>query len=903
VEFRVLGPLEVVHDGVPVALGGPRERAVLRALLLRANEIASIGYLVDAVWEEPPARPESNLRTYVAALRRRLDESRLLTRPGGYLLAAGRDELDLVRFEELVSAAESALASGDEAAAAGDFRQALDLWRGDPLEIERPGPALQAELARLQERWFSAVRQYCDTRFTLGQHVDVVDELRRLVTRYPLREELWALLLTALCGAGRRAEALDAFDTARKRLVEELGVEPGSRLQDLYAAMLRDDVDRARPVPAQLPADLSVFTGREAELTRLVEPLRGDAPAAVVINAIDGMAGIGKSALAVHAAHRLAADYPDGQLFVALHGNTPGVAPVTPDAALHQLLRGLAVPEKEVPEDLDAAAAMYRSRVAGQRLLVLLDDAANERQVRPLLPGAPGCFVLVTSRRRLTALDGAVPLTLDVLPRPDAVALFTRVAAVSPGAGPVVHEIVGLCGHLPLAIRIAAARLRARPGWPLTHLADRLRDQRRRLGELAAGELSVAAAFHLSHQHLTDAQQRMFRMLGLHPGADFDTGAAAALADIGVEQTQSLLEDLVDVHLLQAPEPGRYRFHDLVRQHAAEQVESRAEAEQALRRLVDHYVHTASTGQRLLDPNRRRPELDQPTPGSRPDPLTDLTEALDWFGREHAALLAVQRRAAELGWHRDVWLVAWTLDTFHYRRGHAHDQIAAWRLGLAAAEHAGDVPGQCHAHRLIGSSDARIARYTEAKHHLDHALALAEGTRDTYNQAHTHWALVTFWTLQGDDQQALVHCEHALRLFTEIDHPVWAAHARNGVGWFHARLGDLDEARGHLVAALAQFRAHGEVQGEAATLSSLGFVHHRSGAHTEALDHYRQAIALLRETGNTYTEANLLDQLGDIHEALGDHASAHAAWRHALVLYEKHDRTAEAHRARQRLAR
>jgi hypothetical protein len=469
-----------------------------------------------------------------------------------------------------------------------------------------------------------------------------VAELVDLTARHPLRESLWVRLLIVLGRSGCPAEALARYETVRTRIVEELGVDPGPELQQVYADLLvgrspplvgdvgpshtanqspippflsvptwrstssggsddsvpanidftsvrlRPDDETAPevthevPVPRQLPGDLSTFTGRDVELTWLLTAARLNADHvdntgnagndgvrfAPAILAIDGMPGVGKTALAVHAAHRLAGRYADGQLFVDLHGFTQGVAPIDPASALEQMLRGLGVPGERIPPDLDARAALYRTRLADRRMLIVLDNAVDEAQVGPLLPGSAGCLVLLTSRRRLTGIDDVQPLPVDALPLDDALGLFARVTGEEP-TSPTAVEIVELCGRLPLAIRIAAARLNSRPSWTAADLAGRLRDHRHRLSELDLGSRSVTAAVDLSYQQLTTAQRRMFRLLSLHPGADTDPYAAAALADTAVRDATRLLDDLTDAHLQQEPTPGRFRFHDLLRAHAA----------------------------------------------------------------------------------------------------------------------------------------------------------------------------------------------------------------------------------------------------------------------------------------------------------------------------------------------
>ncbi|NAS20953.1 hypothetical protein GT755_04540 [Herbidospora sp. NEAU-GS84] len=618
--FRVLGTLEVRSDGHRVVrLGAAKQRVLLAVLLLHVNRPVHVDRLVDALWpQRPPRTAAVALRTYVSALRQvlglagRAEPPLLSTVPGGYEIRLTAADLDLLTFEDLAAQGRRALTAGRPGLASERLRGALGLWRGRPFEDVALDPRLEAELIRLEERKLAAQETWIESQLALGHHDDLLADLGALVAEQPLREHLHAQWMLALYRSGRQADALRAYRDLRRRLNVDLGIEPSPPLQRLHQQILGGHADLAAPagtppvVPRELPRDIASFTGRTAEIAFLDEiatvpdaaEARGSSP---VIGAVDGMAGVGKTTLAVHVAHRLADRYPDGQLFVDLRGFTRGGAPVDPGDALDQLLRSLGVPGDRIPHDPGARASLYRTRLAGRRVLVLLDNVATEAQVRPLLPGSPTCLVLITSRRRLAGLEDVRPLSLDVLPRADAVTLFARTAGeqrVSGEAPGLLAEIVELCGRLPLAIRIAAARLRIRPGWTPAHLADRMRDHQHRLGELEVGPLSIAAALDLSYHHLTPGQQDMYRLLGLHPGPDIEPRAAAALVGTTVEHAGRLLDDLVDAHLLQEPAPGRYRFHDLPRAHASATLadeDTDHDRQEALTRLFDHYVETAST--------------------------------------------------------------------------------------------------------------------------------------------------------------------------------------------------------------------------------------------------------------------------------------------------------------------
>jgi DNA-binding SARP family transcriptional activator len=661
--FRVLGTLEVrSRDDRPRRLGAAKQRTLLGVLLLNANRPVALDRLVDALW--PNGSPRTALvalRTYISALRQALGlgedpgRPRLATVPGGYQMNCTSGDLDLLAFEDLVAQGRQARVAGNSTRAAERLRRALELWRGRPFEDVALAPDIRIELIRLEERKLVAQEAWLDTQLELGHHEDVLAELGGLVAENPLREKLWAQRIRALHRAGRRAEALRAYGDLRRHLVSELGVEPSPALQQLHVRILtgqedspsRGSAPEAPAAPRQLPSGVGGFTGRAVELAQLVRP----EPPAVI--AIDGMAGIGKTALAVRAAHRLADTHPDGHLVVDLHGHTQGMEPDAPAHVLDRMLRVLGIPGSAVPAGLEARAALWRTRLAGRKVLVVLDNAHSEAQVEPLLPGARGCTVLITSRRRLVGLDDVRSISLDVLPPADAITLFTRtttpdlLAAQPPD---LVAEIVELCGRLPLAIRIAAARLRHRPGWTLPYLAERLR-YRHDLSELTAGQRSMSAAIDLSYQDLTPDQQRMFLVLGLHPGADIDTYAAAALDHIAVPLADRLLEDLLDANLLQQDVPGRYRFHDLVRAHAATicaERETEAEQRKVLIRLFDFYAHTASTATNLLYPNEGRLDpLPSPTPIP---PFADGAGAARWLDAESANLVTTASYAARHGW-------------------------------------------------------------------------------------------------------------------------------------------------------------------------------------------------------------------------------------------------------------
>ncbi|WP_326643423.1 NB-ARC domain-containing protein [Nonomuraea fuscirosea] len=639
VRFSVLGPLTAVQDGTPVPVTVGKLRVLLATLLLRPNEVVPADLLAERLWgRRAPANPRKVLRTYVVRLRQTLDlRDVIVTMPDGYLARLRTDQLDLLRFRALLHEAGQA---ADPLTERRLLHEALALWRGPVCAGVASETLQQIDVPPLAELHVHTLERRIELDAGLGEHASLVAELQALTAEHPFRERLWAQLMTALYRTGRQAEALETYRTVFRLLQDELGITPNAELRRLHQAMLAqspvdtpDDLsDPPPPIPPrQLPAGVPAFVGRADELTALTAgtgaaTVTGDAAAtgvaaitgaaavtgdaaitgaaavtgdaAMTVSAIDGMPGVGKTALAVRAAHLLAPHHPGGQLFLNLRAHSQDDPPLDPADALDRLLRALGLPGEHVPERLDDRAGLYRSLLAERRVLVVLDDAASEAQVRPLLPGGGGCHVLITSRRRLSGLDVTHALSLDPLPAADAITLFARTAGAGRVAGSPRHllaAVVEHCGRLPLAIRVTAARLRSHPTWRLTHLLDRLGDPRQ---PLRAGQRSVTAALDLSYRNLDEPQRQAYRLLGLNPAADHAVGAAAALMDTHPVRTERLLEQLLDAHLIEEPAPGHYRFHHLVRAHATQAAATvnASERRAALARLLAHHARLASEG-------------------------------------------------------------------------------------------------------------------------------------------------------------------------------------------------------------------------------------------------------------------------------------------------------------------
>lgn len=701
-----------------------------------------------------------------------------------------------------------------------------------------------------------------------------------------------------------------------------VGTRAGHRGGD-GAAMPTPAVVATAAAPQQLPMPPRLFTGRVDELAELDKVLSDDTgpPDSAAIATIGGAGGVGKTWLALQWAHRNADRFPDGQLYVNLRGFDPSGDPMNAAEAVRGFLEALGVEASSIPVDRDAQTAMYRSLVAGKRVMVVVDNAWDSSQVEPLLPGGSSCVVVVTSRWHLGGLiarHGARSFDLDVLGPAEARNLLTRHLGVERVAAEpaAAAELLEVCAGLPLAISVVAARADAHPDFPLAILAEELREAAGRLDGLDAGGLnaSVRTVFSWSYQALSEDAAGVFSLLGqaLAWVPELSLAAAANLVALPEPTARATLRQLETTYLVQQHVPGRYRMHDLIRRYAAEQAEADHAAPQrlaALRRLVDFYLHTACIGDRLLGPRRVSIELEPPTPGCTPWSLEDPMAALDWFDTEHACLLAAQRMAVAHGWDRLVWQLAWGLRIFHGRRGHLYDEeamstdnVAVWQAALAAARRLGEPTTQAWAHRYLGRACARMRRHAEALEHLLDALLLAEQTGDVVIQAHTQYALARAWAEQGDDEHALAHGTQALNLFRRLDNSAWEAKALNAIGWFNIRLGNYQEGRACCDQALVLFARHPGYHEEADSLDGLGFLSHLVGNHAEAVSYYRQALTLCRDLGATYGEANVLDHLGDAYAALNRPDQAREIWLRALALYRKQHRTAEASDLGRRLA-
>jgi DNA-binding SARP family transcriptional activator/tetratricopeptide (TPR) repeat protein len=896
VEFRVLGPVGVWCDGDQRHPSNAQQRTVLARLLLSPGTVVSLDELVTALWgEDPPATARNALHGHVSRVRRMLNdlpEAALHTVGQGYRLDVPRRRVDLHRFRELASSTRRP-----------ELAAALDLWRG-PAFADVAGDWLAATAGQaLDQERLTAIDALARAELEDDRGTDAVVRLQALVAAYPLREDSAGLLMTALHRTGRRRDALDVYRQTRQLLTEQLGIEPGARLQRIHREVLAGTGDGDGDSPRQLPADVPDFTGRTAELAALDALPGGSARVAV----IGGPAGMGKTSLAVHWAHRVADKFPDGQLFVNLRGfDATGAATATTDA-LAALLTAVGVPQRRLPAGEDALAALFRTTMADRRLLILLDNARDAAQVRPLLPGAPGCFVLITSRNRLSGLVagvGAVPLTLDRPSAGDARDFLTRRlgsrVANEPGAE---REIVESCGRLPLALAVVAARA-ATTQLPLAALAADLRECRSRLDALSDGDpaTDVRTVFSWSYHALGPQAARLFRLLGMHVGPDVSLSTAAALAGVPAGRVRQLAGELTRVHLVEEHVPGRYAFHDLLRTYAGELADAEPEAERraGLRRLLDHLLHSARLADAQVEPNRTPIRFETCDPGVHPDRPADAAAALSWFDTERAALVEAVDRAAAEGFPAHAWQLAWAIKPWLSRQWHRRDQIRTQRSAVAAAERSGDQAAQAAAYRYLADGHDRLGEHDEAETCHRRAADLYHALGDVAGQAHMLYDLASMFDRRGRHADAAPHLEAALPLFRQAGDFAGEARCLGALGWERAQLGDYGPALEACHAAVALLRERGDRHAEGASWDSIGFIHHRRGDLRQARECYERGLAIALECGDRHAAAETLVHLGESQLAAGEPDACRAAWTRALALLDDRD-TAAASALRNRL--
>ncbi|WP_436846649.1 AfsR/SARP family transcriptional regulator [Streptomyces niveus] len=945
--FSVLGPVRAWRGGELLAPGSPQQRALLAALLLRDGRTATAGELIDAIWgDAAPSQALAAVRTYASRLRKVLTPGVLVSESGGYALRARPDALDLSLARDLSVAAEKERASGNRQQARLMINKALGLWDGEPL-ASVPGPYAETERYRLDEWRLQLVEARLDIDLELGRHAEAVSELTSLIADQPLRERLRELLMLALYRSGRQAEALAVYADTRRLLADELGVDPRPELSRLQHRILRADAELARPVeetvpvvtftrPGQLPATVPDFTGREAFVRELGRRLASAEGSVMAVSALAGIGGVGKTTLAVHVAHVARPHFPDGQLYVDLQG--AGAREAEPETVLGSFLRVLGTPDSAIPDSLEERSALYRALLDGRRVLVLLDNAKDAAQVRPLLPGTEGCAALVTSRARMMDLEGAHLVDLDVMSPREALLLFTKIVGVERVASEreAALDVVAACGFLPLAIRIAASRLASRRTWTVSILAAKLGDECRRLDELQAGDLAVKATYEVGYGALEPAQARAFRLLGLADGPDISLPAAAALLDLPVEETEDLVESLVDTSLLESAAPGRYRYHDLVRLYAracADRDEwPPSERDAAMSRLLDFYLATATAVYAIERPGDRLVDDLESTvcPGLR---FAGESEALDWLYSEASCLLACVRqntsgdrlrRAIDLLWatkdlsesgaisHQYETTTRAMCDAANAfcdgrAEGRARTILAdvlldSGHVELAEeqAELAAELAGSAHDHTAIswvansrGLTCLHQGRHADAKAFFGQAI---NGFRMLGNRPFEATSLGNLAQAHlglGDTANAVEIAQRSLAVHAEFGRTVRLANGHYVVGIALTQVGEYPEALSQFSEALAIFRNHRQRLWEGATHFRIAEAHLAARRPAQAAQHAEQALAL-RCIGGDPMRGNVLTLLGHAIGALGQADRAKACWHEALSLFEQKGSTGAA---------
>lgn len=862
IEVRLLGGVSARVDGKPVEISGDRVRALLAILAMSAGQDLPTGLLAERVWgDRPPINIGPSLHTLMTRLRRVIGTDLVVTGPVGYSMRVAPDDVDVLRFSRLVR---SAAHSPDRPAERQLITEALALWTGRPFEGLRSEWLEANEAPGLVEQYLAAVERRIDLSAGDDPYGETLTELRELTASYPLRESLWVRLLRLLAQCGRTAEALEQYESVRLRIADELGVDPGTELRALHAELLTRDsgqeslveltaedtapATRSGPPPNQLPGDVPGFTGRKAALRALDKALATRSTETVVIVVLHGPGGAGKTSLAVHWSHGLADDFPGGTLFLDLGGYGPG-EPVEPAVALGHLLHGLGVPAERIPAGADGRTALLRSTLAGRRVLLVLDNARNAEQVRPLLPGN-GAVVLITSRSRLRGLvarEGARQIAVDQLSATDARALLTGRIGPATGSAEDLDHLADRCNHLPLALVIAAEQVAQRSA---AEVLDELDELDHRLDALEAGDdpaSDLRAVISWSYRALEPDAARFFRLLGLSPGRSFSVAAAAAVAGGDERTAYRLLRRLSDLHLVEEVGQGRYQLHDLLRAYAVEQVravESEEETHAAWARLLDWAIHSAAAARLTLGEPQQLQYLLDPLPGTVPLTFTDQQAAIAWFDLELRSLMTMVETGARLGQHP-----------------------AACRLGLLLWSHLS---------RLVSAEEALAVQQIAADS--------ARRTGDRLIESLAANQLGTSYGAKGDLDRAEVELTRALRGFEAINSLSGIALARGNLGFMHQLRGEYDEAIRQQQRGLAINRRLGDIHAIAIVLNNLSMSYSESGRHAEAVDTATEALRLSRQIDDRTAMAYNLDTLAQAYAGLGKTDLAVARYDEAVVV-------------------
>jgi DNA-binding SARP family transcriptional activator/Tfp pilus assembly protein PilF len=913
IRVRLLGPVEIRGGAGWRGIASAKQRTLLAILAINRATPVSVDRLVDDLWgASPPRNPANQLQVLVYRLRQVLgdhDANVLQTLGFGYALMLADDQTDIAVFESVAARAAQALREDQPKTAMELCADGLGLWRGDPFADTTLPDSITADAAGLAEERLVLHETFLDAALLLGRHAELVSELTQATTEHPFREHYWAQLILCYYRCGRQAEALDAYRRVYGLLGEQIGVEPGQELQRLHQRILAADPElldvKHAPLPASPPSNRQVpplplptamrhFVGRSALLKQLVEifdTARATSEPAIAV--ITGNAGVGKTALAVYWAHWMADQFADGHLYINLRGFDPSHVPANAYEAMADLVLALGVTPDRIPPTEDAKLALYRNLMANRRILLILDNARDAAQVRPLLPGGTACMVLVTSRNPLAGLmvvEGADLISLDVFSADEAQQLFTsylgaeRVDAERDAVAAVTRQ----CAHLPLALAIAASRAAVVPAMTISSLAADLNDAQQRLDALNTGEAvtDVKTVLSWSYHAASPAAQRMFRLLSVHPGPDISVEAAARLADVSGVWCRRLLSELATTRLITEHNAGRYGFHDLLRAYSVDlaKMMERATRRHAMRRVLDYYLEISYLNALALEPDLVSEIQPIGMVATAHENLADPRQALAWFDAEYRILLGLVDSAAASGYLRHAWQLSWTLTDYFRRRGHWHDWVSTQRTALAAAEQLDDRSAQGHAHRSLARAYCWLTQFEKCHHHLSLALSLFAAADDVVGQAHVLRNLAYVYERFGHDDLALSHAERALRRYEAAGHATGRARALNTVGWYKAKSGDAQSALIYCEKALGLLQAMGHRSGEAATWDSLGYARYRLGQQRDAISCFERAIEILNEIGDRDSEADTLSHLADAYRADGDDDRARECWRRALTI-------------------
>jgi DNA-binding SARP family transcriptional activator/tetratricopeptide (TPR) repeat protein len=893
----VLGRLVISLDGRSVEISAAKQRAVFGILVLQANRFVTTDRLVYELWgDTPPPSGAGTLQSIISRLRRPIRTSvetlQLESSSGGYRLHVADSLIDAHRFEELAKQGTEHAANGRLQRSADVLATALGLWRGPMLADVPQTSMISAEAARLDELRINLTEGRIHADLQLGRCADLIAELRGLVAEHPFRERLWELLMLALHRCGRRSEALEVYRSAYKMFTTEFGIEPGRPLRDLHDEFLGDSVTPAgtaeiNTLPRQLPAAVSNFVGREHQVSAIGDFLTEARKRSVPIAVVSGMPGVGKTTLAMHAAHEIRGHFPDGQLYADLGGTTR----MTPSHVLAQFLRALGIPGRDIPQDPAERAGFFRSRVAGRRMLIVLDNAADESQVEPMLPGDPECAVIVTSRRRLPGLGGAYQLELGGLTRAQSIDLLAGgLGDVRMVTEPVaIGELADLCGGLPLALRISAARLAANPHWTASSMVKRLRVRHQRLSELQYGRLHVKASFTFSYESLTAVAQRLFRRLGLLESRDFPGWVAGAVLDVGHTAGQEALDQLVDANMLEVTgrDGGvRYRFHDLI--HDYSRLEGHREEEETTRRaavgralggwlhLAEQACHVAFGSAYMLSHGD--------APRWRPDAGHLLDDPWEWLEAERSCLITGVAQAARTEMHELCWDLAGTSTALFGTGGYFDDWQETHDVALAATRKAGNLRGEAVIMRHLGGLRLFQGRFEEARGWLELAQPIFREIADLQGEAFTVIGLGIAERRSGQYDPALRHFDTAVEMLTTLDDQLGVAHASRHIGQIYQALGHLDAAKRYLLTALETARAVGCLPVEGHVRYCLGELQLNGGRHDAAIAAFTRAAEIAERVRDRRNHARALFGAARVHLALADHPRAVGRLCQALEL-------------------